>query len=643
MKSERRLKAVGQVLARAADMGESARGVNSDTRNMRISFASETPVETWFGDEVLDMSPGSMRIGARQTSMPLLFNHDASDILGVVEGIEVGDDRRAYADIRFGKDARGQWAMDQVTDGVLRNVSFMYRIYGIADEDVDDDTYRVTDYEPFEVSLVTVPADPTVGVGRSLVAPQPVFPQRAQSATQEQTTMTTPATAATAVSGGVAGVTMDEAAIRASAVQNEDARRKAIEGMCRDHQIPDDLRDKMIVLGATVEQARVAVLDVVLSRGTKAIASGDGANPDLTATEKKAYSYLRAVSAAVSRDWKNAGFEREVSNDIAKRAGRETPGFFMPTNIEFAQRAAYAVGTAGSGTTGGTLVANNLLAGSFIEVLRNKARVLQAGARILSGLVGNVTIPRQSGQTATYWVTEGGGLTEAEATFDSITMSPKQLGAVSLITRLMLQQSTPDIEMLARADLVAVLALGIDAAALYGPGSGGAPTGLASISGVGSVSHGTNGGTLTIDDIINLEVAVLAANAPEDALAYIANASTIGWLKRQKSTTGQYLWNQQPFGQIQGTPGEINGYPVYRSNQARGTLTKGTGTNLQEIYFGNWNELIVGEWGVLEILPNPYDSTAYLAGSIKVRAMQSLDINVRHAASFAICSDAQLS
>jgi HK97 family phage major capsid protein len=199
-------------------------------------------------------------------------------------------------------------------------------------------------------------------------------------------------------------------------------------------------------------------------------------------------------------------------------------------------------------------------------------------------------------------------------------------------------QSTPDIEMLVRADLIAQLALGIDAAALYGIGSGGTPLGIANTAGIGSVVGGANGAQITIDNIIQLETQIMAANAPEDTLAYLANAKTVGWLKALKSTTGQYLWSNNVQG---GTPGQINGYDVARSNQARSNLTKGTSAGIcSEVYFGAWKELVIGEWGVLEIVPNPYDSAAYKQGAVLIRAMQSIDVAVRHAASFAMMSDA---
>ena len=617
--------------------------VDAEARTMSFPFSSEEPCDMWYGEEVLSHKAGAMRQGARQTSMPLLFNHDRNDLLGICESISI-DGKRGMATVRFGKDERGEWAMQQARDGVLVNASFMYRVFKF-DVDEETDLYTATDWEAYEVSLVTVPADATVGVGRSSdessneisinVVNQKSFLQPASAATKEESmTSTTPAAQAAAPE-------VDVAAIRQSVQKDERLRVSEINALASKVGLPAEARDALISNGNSVAEATGTALEYVTRQSaTKTAVLGNGFAPDLSDKEKESYSMIRAINAQMSGNWKEAGLEREISSDIAKRMGKSTDGFYMPTNLSFAERSSYAVGTAGAGTTGGTLVATNLLAGSFIEVLRNKSRVMGLGATVLSGLVGSVDIPRQTAATSYYWVGEGGTLTEAEATFDKVNLSPKHIGTYSMITRQMLQQSTPDIEMLVRADLIAQLALGIDAAALYGTGSSNQPLGISAQSGIGSVVGGTNGAAITIDNLIDLETALAAANAPDDSLAYLTNAKVVGALKKLKSTTGQYLWTNSPNGQRSATPGEINGYTVARTNQARSNLTKGTSSVASEVYFGNWSELLVGEWGVLEIVPNPYDSTAYKQGGILLRAMQTLDIGVRHAASFSVMSDA---
>lgn len=622
--------------------------VDVANRTVELSFSSDAAIDMWFGKESLSHENGAMRVTDRASNLPLLFNHSMDDLLGVVESIRIDSNAgKGYAVVRFGKDDRGEWAMQQCLDGILTNVSFMYRVYKYM-EDTETETYTALDWEVLEISLVTVPADASVGVGRAAgendvaveVITRQITPAAAETTKESIMTVETqnPGAAAT----GANPSAEELRAIQALGAEGERKRIAEIDAMCRAHGIPEDVRVGMIQKGASIEEARGIVLDQKLqqSQTQRAASMGDGFAPDMSESEKSNYSLTRAINAAISGNWKEAGFEAEVSNDIAKRMGKSTQGFFMPTNIPFAQRAAYAVGTAGAGSTGGTLVATNLLAGSFIEVLRNKAKVLQLGATVLSGLVGNVDIPRQSGATNTFWVGENGNLTEAEGTFDKVSLSLKSIGTYSMISRNMLLQSTPDIEMLVRADLIAQIALGIDKAALSGSGNSNQPTGIVNTSGIGSVVGGDNGAAITIDHLIDLETRITSSNAPEDTLAYLANAKTIGALKKLKSTTGSYLWNGAMQGATAGTPGEINGYPVARSNQARSDLTKGTGTALSELFFGNWSEVLIGEWGVLEIMPNPYDSTAYKQGAVLLRAMQSVDIAVRHAASFAVMSDA---
>ena len=681
---QRRTAVLRLVAPPAADGAAAARAIDLEARTVSLAFASETPVEQWYGTEILSMAPGAMRTGVRQASMPLLFNHDRDDLLGIVEGIDLGKDRVARAAVRFGKDERGAWAMQQADDGILVNVSFLYRVFKFV-EDTEAETLTAVDWEPYEVSLVTVPADASVGVGRSADAstengvqitraaaatsPAPALVESAPgvqaapgahfpSSTpvhQEIRTMTTETTGAGATSGTTTTTTAAPSAADTAAeaqrtlqrgAEGERTRIAEIEALCRKYNLSAELRTGFIQKGATVDQARMAAADVVMERAgkTPTVDLGDSHNPDLSRAEKARYSMIRAVNAAINGKWDKAGFELECNNEISKRLGRgpqNERGFFIPTNIPFAQRAPYTVGTPGAGTTGGTMVATDLLAGSFIEVLRNKARVMQLGATVISGLVGSVDIPRQTGQSSSFWTTEGVNTTESEATFDKVSLSMKTIGTYSQITRNMLMQSTPDIDMIARADLLAVIALGVDLAALSGSGSGGVPLGIANTSGIGSVVGGTNGAAITIDNYIDLETAITAANAPEDTLAYLANAKTIGSTKKLKASTGQYLWTNAPSGQRFGTPGEINGYTVARSNQARSTLTKGTASGVcSELFFGAWSELLIGEWGVIEVVPNPYDAAVFKNGGVLLRVLQSLDIAVRHAASFATMSDA---
>ena len=677
-----------------------ANAVNLDARTMRLSFSSEEPVDMGWCTEVLSHAKGAVKMnGDRQQTMPLLFNHNMDDLLGVVESVEIGTDNRGYADIRFGKDERGEWAMQQAADGILINASFMYRVYRY-EEDMESETITATLWEPFEISLVTVPADASVGVGRAVSDAENTVEIITRSAgppddhkktepadagffSPDESRNTTAAAEnlegttmkkrhilqdkANDGTGGAAGTSLSQEEItriqnevRAQAVNDERARATEIEAMCRTHKLDDNFRNTLISGNFDIAECRGKVLVELGNRGKQAPLSSLSSDMGLTDKEQRNYSLMRAVNAIVSGSWQGAGFEKEVSEEIAKRNGRDNSGssFFMPNDLPFAptrehiralkavsgrdrnnnsQRAIYQVGTAGQG---GNLVETDLLAESFIEVLRNMSVTSALGATYLPGLVGNVDIPRQISATGTYWVGESGALTEAEATFDKVSLRPKTIGALSKISRLMLLQATPAIEMLARRDLMAVGALAIDQVAMSGTGAGNQPTGIVNQAGVGSVIGGTNGLALSFDHIIQLQYATKFANAPQSSTGYALNSKAVGYLATLKASTGQYLWDPQG-GLTNASPDRLKGRPYAESQQLRSNLTKGTSSGIcSELIYGNWQELLIGEWGVTEIALNPYDSTGFANGDVILRMFQTIDIAVRHGASFAVMSDA---
>jgi HK97 family phage major capsid protein/HK97 family phage prohead protease len=601
-----------------------------DASVFTFSFSSETPVERYNYDEVLSHKSAAVDLSRLNNAAPLLWNHDPNEMLGVVDRAWI-EGSRGYVSVRFGSSPKAQEVLADVRAKIIRNVSVGYRILEVTETKFRGrNVLTATKWRPSEVSIVSVPADQSVGLGRA-----------DEEASREVPVLGIPETRKEApVMDPVLNTPVDVGAVRSEAVTAERDRASAIRAL-GERLGNTDLANSLVNNGTPLDQARQAFLEIVASRAAPVVEGA--ADLDLTANEQRNYSLVRAINAQVSGNWDSAGFERECSVAIAQRAGKDTAGFFMPMNIRMggdAVRAPYAVGAAG---TGGNLVATDLMAGSFIDLIRNRARVAQLGARFLSGLVGNVAIPRQITGSTAYWVAEAGAVTESEGTFDLVSLSPKTLGARSQMTRQQLAQGTPDIEALARADLAATIALAIDLAATSGSGASNQPLGILNTSGIGSVVGGTNGATITIDHLIDLETAVANTNADVDNMSYLTNSKVVGKLKKAVSSTGQYLWTNTaggPGGSRGPTPGEINGYGVARSNQITSTGTKGTASGVcSTVLFGNFADLIIGEWGVLEILANPYGA-GYNSGSVDIRAMQSLDLAVRHKESFAAMTDA---
>jgi HK97 family phage major capsid protein len=361
-------------------------------------------------------------------------------------------------------------------------------------------------------------------------------------------------------------------------------------------------------------------------------------NIGMNEREVQRYSLVRAIRAAVNGNWQGAELEKEASNAVSKQLGKEPRSFFIPYDWLAAGREQLKAEKrdllVGTPAQGGYLVATDLLAQSFIELLRNKMLVQAAGAFVLSGLVGDVAIPRQTGGATAYWVAEGGAPTEADQAVDQVPLVPKSVAAFTDISRKLLLQSSIDVEAFVRNDLATVLALAIDLAALHGSGSAPEPKGIVNQTGVAVVAIGADGGAPTWAHIVSLETEIAQDNADIGALAYMTNAKVRGKLKQtEKATnTAQFVWENGP----QNAP--LNGYRALVSNQVKSDLTKGSGTGLSAIFFGNWRDLIIGQWGTLDMLVDPY--TGGTTGTVRVIAFQDIDIAVRHGESFSVILDA---
>jgi len=585
--------------------------VDREARTVEFPFSSETPVDRMFGTEVLSHAKGAARLDRLNDGAPLLFNHNMDDVIGVVESARMGEDKRAYAKVRFAKTARADEVLSMVEDDVLRNVSFMYRIHEY-EQAPKSAEFRVTDWEPLEVSIVTVPADNTVGIGRAIATEE----------IEARNVASQPAASA-AVPKGLAMSEATPAAAPAvetnlSAQDFEKARVRAIEYFGKANNIDERAVRQWIANGASVDVVGEEILKIVEER-SKAANTGLGA-VGLTTAETQRFSMWRALQAVTSGDWSKAGFELEASRAVADKIQRapQKNSFFIPLEVQqrqIAKRDATVAGTAGY------LVATDNLGGSFVELLRNEMVVRQMGARILSGLVGNVTIPKQTAGATAYWLaSESTQITEGNQTFGQLALSPKTAGAYTEISRLLRLQSSPDAEGIIMSDLAAQVAIAADLAALNGSGSAGQPAGLIGTSGTGSVS----GASFDYADILNFQEDVAAANALRGSLGYVTTPA-IASLAMQRvmfANTASPIWQGN---MLRGTMGGYpTGFPAMSSNQCPSG----------DMVFGDWSQLVIGEWGVLEIAVN--EQANFQAGIVGVRCFYTMDVGVRIPAAFSI-------
>lgn len=395
----------------------------------------------------------------------------------------------------------------------------------------------------------------------------------------------------------------------------------------------DEVMGEVAQVNNRIERAqRLENLDGAAERAGERQIVADG-HIGMNRDDLRKYSLVRAIHAAATQNWRGAELERDASEAVTRQLGKAPQGFWVPQDVLVTEQRDMVVGTP---SAGGYLVSTDLLAQSFIELLRNKMSVRQAGATVLAGLVGDVAIPKQTGGATAYWVGESSSPTEGAQTVGQVALSPKTVGAFTDISRKLLKQSSIDVEAFVRNDLTSVLALAIDYAALHGPGTGNAPTGIAATSGIGDVAGGTNGLAPAWSHIISLETEVAQDNADVGRLAYMSNAKVRGKLKAtpRTATYGDIMIWEPNAGN---TP--VNGYPFFVTNQVSSTLTKGSSSGVcSAIFFGNWADLVMGMWGGLDILVDPY--TGGTAGTVRVIALQDVDIAVRHAQSFAAMLDA---
>ncbi|MGI9116907.1 MAG: phage major capsid protein [Gaiellales bacterium] len=585
------------------------RAINVEARTVNLAFSSEEPVARGWGVEILDHGPNAMRtdfIGSGRA--PLLLDHDPSQQIGVVEEVSVGPDRVGRARVRFGRSGKADEIFQDVVDGIRSNVSVGYVIEDVEAEGKDSEgreVYRVRSFAPLELSIVSIPADTRVGVGRSADIPSEI-PEP-----QEVRTMS---------------IEMNDGAPEA-AVEAERERAAAILELGARHS-QRELAEKAVREGASVDQFRGALLDKV---GQKPLS-----DPGIGMSEKEVrnFSFLRAVNALMHPSdagaQNAAAFEREVSRAAAQASGKAERGIVIPVDV-LAKRD-LVTGTATSTSKGGNLIQTDVLGGSFIDVLRNAMVLPGVGARFMTGLQGNVAIPKRTTSVTAYWPGENTAPTEGVNVFGQVTMSPKVVAAYIDIGRRLAIQSSVDVEALVRDDLAQTLGLAIESAALGSSITNG-PTGVRGTSGIGSVAHGTNGGAPTWSTIVNLVKEVEIDNAMVGTAAFITNSKVKAKLavtaRQANGVEGNFLLSA-PYN-------ELYGFPVAFTNTVPSTLVKGSSSACSALLFGVWSNLMIGQWGGIELVSDPYSLST--TGATRIVAMAEVDVAVRYAEAFAAALD----
>jgi HK97 family phage major capsid protein/HK97 family phage prohead protease len=585
-------------LRRVASFDASA--VEAESRSLEFSFSSEAPVARWFGDEVLSHAAESVDLARLNDGAPLLWNHNPDQVLGVVERGWIDEEKkRGMVSVRFSRSAFAEEKLADIRDGILRNVSVGYSIND-ADQ-ARDGSIVATSWQPHEVSVVSVPADASVGIGRQLETTQ------AASAADQTQPPNQPVETT---------INLDE--VRAQAAADERSRVASITALCREHKA-DDLAQGLIERGATESEAMKDVLAAIGKRAkqpaTPAAAAQPiaGASADIGLTDKEArsFSFLKAMRAQLFPNERafqeEAAFEREASNAAAQRMGMSPKGILIPNDVLSRSL------VAGTASAAGDLIFTDARPGSFIELLRKRNFLTGLGVTILAGLTGPVGIPKQTGASQVYWKGESVAAAESEPSVGQVTMTLKEMSAWTRFSRSLMLQSSIDVETFVRNELVTVMALEQARVALYGLGSASQPEGIKMNTGINTKDFAANQPTYA--ELVDMETQVAADDADIGTMGYVTNATIYGGFKTTEKAANTAQFVLEP-------GGTVNSYGVVRSNQVE------TG----DVFFGVWSQLVLGLFGAVDLQVNPYSEDK--EGNIRVVAHQAIDYAVRHPQAF---------
>jgi len=587
--------------------------VNEEDRSVELSFSSETPVKRYWGHEILSHKEGEVDLTRLNNSGPFLMDHRTSDQRGVIERAWV--DQKGRALVRLSKNERGEELLNDIRDGIRTKISVGYELTELLDawEEDGEEYYRFA-WAPYEISSVAVEADVNVGVGRSeddTTKKQFIVQKREKTMDEDEVLEGQEQEVEAGEEGARSGAPSDKPKVTvdvSAAVEAERKRCEEINAIGAQFGMQKEAT-AAIRANKPLDAFKSDVLQAV--RTNKAKPAGTDMELGLDSQDLKRYSLMNAVKANVTGNWRKAGFEREVSQAIAEKMGKDARGFYV--NYEVLAGMGGTRTNSKSTGVGAELVATDLWSDQFIDLLRPNSLAAKLGVRVATGLIGDVDIPKKTSGASFYWIDEDEDVTDSNLGLGIVKMSPKTIAGSIPITRRLMQQSTPDIGLLARNDLMEGLGLGIDTAIFMGTGLNNQPLGIKNQTGVNAITVPAGG--FDWGSLVDFETEIAEANALADYIAYLMRPSTRGYLKKTEKSAGtaKYLYEDN----------EVNGYKADVS----------TIFDNDAILAGDFSQALLGVWGALDLMVDK--STKAASGGTVLRVFQDADVAVRHPSAFA--------
>ena len=600
--------------------------VSSETPYPRAMWDEET--KSWVrGHEVLGHTKGEIDTSRMKDGLVIQDTH-WGDQIGIIRKPELKDGKLGGV-IEFGCGARAQEIAKDAAAGIRRNMSVGYIVKEYKKDGKAEDglpIFRVTKWTPYEASFVNVPADTNIGVGRVADTTDETSGEGVRAAVVEEPS------AATRKENE-----MDAKTIAALMAKAERAHVKAaevsamIEAGKTETEIANEIAERACAYAEELAKKPAA------PEAPKTKTAIDDGNAPAIGKGERQYSLVNVVRAMVAahegKIGPDVGFEREVSDEIAKRTGKTGKGFYIPSSALLGSRAFDKANAAAA------LVATDTLFGEFIEALVADTVLGAAGVRTLAGLVGDVTIPK-SGSATAYWVTtEGGNATETTPNIGQVGATPHTVGAYTDITRKLLMQAGIGAQTLIADLLREALGRAIETAVFSGSGASGQPLGLDNWSetiggdtfAIPTVSM--TAGSPTHDNLVDFWQKVYTANAARGSLKFIGSPAVKALLCKTRDYTP---FNNTGAKASSGVVGAVGGdYLCTKDGKAEGyDFLMSNLCNAKKLYFGDWSQIMLTFWSGIDLTVDT--SSLSKSGGVRVVALQDCDVIVRHRQAFAI-------
>ncbi|MFH6966474.1 phage major capsid protein [Flavobacterium sp. FlaQc-28] len=336
---------------------------------------------------------------------------------------------------------------------------------------------------------------------------------------------------------------------------------------------------------------------------------------------KEVFSIHRAIRSQMV----NGGVKLEGAElDMHTRASASAQAVNIPVSGVAIELRAMQTVTGDSGAKGGNLVPTELQ--SPINFLRPEPLMKKIGATYIAGLTGNLRFPKNEGGIVASWEGETTTTPETANTYGYLDSIPKRLSVTVPISLQNLMQSSIDLEMYTINEMKLAIENAIDAASVNGSGTG-QPLGILNNPNVNAISTAANGSAPSWDMVVDSETAVFVANASAAKMSYVVNPQTRGKFKKTKHDAGDLNY-------IMGTDGTVNGFPAATSNHVPANLTKGTGTNLSALLFGDFSQLNIHEWNFMDLSVDEFSRKK--EGLIEVTINIFLDVLIKQPKAFSV-------